>query len=76
MYLNREIAETMRFTRIQCWSLTATMAAGMLFSSCSAPTLGGGDFAPAPERESQASAPDDYGFVWKTEQFSFLPDVN
>ena|GEM_PF-5404959 len=39
-------------------------------------TLEGGDFAPAPERESQASAPYDKGFVWRTEQFSFLPNVN
>ena len=52
------------------------MAAGMLFSSRSAPTFEGGDFAPASEMESQASAPNDNGFVWKTEQFSFLPDVN
>ena len=75
VYLGRKITESMRFTRIQCWSLAATLAAGMLLSSCSTPTHEGGDFAPAPEMESKASAPDDAGFVWKTEQFADLKIV-
>ena len=55
--------------------MVATMAAGMLLSSCSTPAPEGGDFAPAPETESKASAPDDNGFVWKTEQFADLKIV-
>ena len=50
-------------------------AAGMLFSSCCATTPRGPDFAPAPRWESQASAPDDEGFVWRTEQFADLKIV-
>ena len=46
----------------------------LIKSFCATPE--GGDFAPAPERESQASAPYDNGFVWRNEQFSFLPNVN
>jgi len=75
VYLDRQIIESMRFTRIPIWSLAGTMVAGILLSSCSTPTPEGGDFAPAPEMESQASAPDDNGFVWKTEQFADLKIV-
>ena len=44
----------------------------MLAVGCAAPAPQGPDFEPAPAVESTASAPDDEGFVWKTEQFADL----
>ena len=44
----------------------------MLAVGCAAPAPQGPDFEPAPAVESKASAPDDEGFVWKTEQFADL----
>ena len=44
-------------------------------SGCGGPALSGPDFEAAPAVESKASAPDEAGFVWKTEQFADLKIV-
>jgi len=63
----------MRFTRFLFSGLTGTALATALFlSSCAGPAPEGPDFEAAPATESTASAPDEDGFVWKTEQFADL----
>ena len=74
VYLGRPNPESMRFTRIQFLQcLTATMVA-LLMAWLSRFSLHqqGPDFEAAPAMESKASAPDEDGFVWKTEQFADL----
>ena len=66
----------MRFTRILYFFMVGTaLLAGLLLSGCSTSTGEGGDFAAAPAADAKASAPDEEGFVWKTEQFADLKIV-
>jgi dipeptidyl-peptidase-3 len=51
------------------------LLAGLLLAGCSTSTGEGGDFAAAPAADAKASAPDEEGFVWKTEQFADLKIV-
>ena len=48
------------------------VVAGILMIGCGQPEPTGPDFEAAPAMESKASAPDEDGFVWKTEQFADL----
>jgi len=60
----------MRFTRFLLSGLTGTaLAAALMFSGCAEK---GPDFEQAPPASPTASAPDEDGFVWKTEQFADL----
>ena len=56
---------------------SATCATALLtfLAGCGAPAPSGPDFEAAPVVESKASAPDEAGFVWKTEQFADLKIV-
>ena len=56
---------------------SATCATALLtfLAGCSGPAPSGPDFEAAPAVESTASAPDEAGFVWKTEQFADLKIV-
>ena len=56
---------------------SATCATALLtfLAGCGAPAPSGPDFEAAPAVESKASAPDEAGFVWKTEQFADLKIV-
>ena len=56
---------------------SATCAAALLtfLAGCGDPAPSGPDFETAPAVESTASAPDEAGFVWKTEQFADLKIV-
>ena len=51
------------------------VVAGILMAGCGQPAPSGPDFEAAPAVESKASAPDEAGFVWKTEQFADLKIV-
>ena len=65
----------MLHTRIQSWTLACTIVLVAFLLSCSVSTPDGPDFAPAAEIDRGSSAPDDNGFVWKTEQFADLKIV-
>ena len=56
---------------------SATCATALLtfLAGCGGPAPSGPDFEAAPAVESTASAPDEAGFVWKTEQFADLKIV-
>ena len=56
---------------------SATCATALLtfLAGCGDPAPSGPDFEAAPAVKSTASAPDDAGFVWKTEQFADLKIV-
>ena len=56
-------------------SATCATALLTLLAGCGGPTPSGPDFEAAPAVESNASAPDKAGFVWKTEQFADLKIV-
>ena len=56
-------------------SATCATALLTLLAGCGGPAPSGPDFEAAPAVESTASAPDDAGFVWKTEQFADLKIV-
>ncbi|MCH1588261.1 MAG: hypothetical protein L7S02_03590, partial [Flavobacteriales bacterium] len=47
----------------------------MFLGSCNAPAPSGADFESCLPAESSSSAPDEEGFVWKTEQFADLKIV-
>ncbi len=56
---------------------SATFATALLtfLNGCGGPAPSGPDFEVTPAVESKASAPDEAGFVWKTEQFADLKIV-
>ena len=56
-------------------SATCATALLMFLAGCDDPAPSGPDFEAAPAVKSTASAPDDAGFVWKTEQFADLKIV-
>ena len=56
-------------------SATCATALWTFLAGCGGPAPSGPDFEAAPAVESTASAPDEAGFVWKTEQFADLKIV-
>ena len=75
LYLRRQMTSTMRPFSSFVGSATCATALLTFLAGCGAPAPSGPDFEAAPVVESKASAPDEAGFVWKTEQFADLKIV-
>ena len=69
------MTSTMRSFSSFVGSATCATALLTFLAGCGAPAPSGPDFEAAPVVESTASAPDEAGFVWKTEQFADLKIV-